>query len=371
MLYNVMRGSLQSWDFKKKLWRVTLAILSVAGFWVVSGCSGESNASHESSLPRVSVTFPQRTTISHSVKLVGHVNPWEQVIAYSKVSGYLESISVDLGTWVKEGEVMAHIYDPETISELERQKADMQAKQEIHVRLQSAAGKSPDMVNQLDVEKAKGEYEASLAAVERLQKFVDYSVIRAPFTGVVTERWVDPGALIQVATSSQSPSARIVKIVKFDTVRIAVDVPSSACPKLKKGRAATVTVQDVPGSEYSGRVSRMSWAIDPTTRTMKAEIDIPNENRELLPGMYCEVEILIDENPAALVVPSKALVVQGKKFSVWTVENDQAQRLPVQVGDDDGIRAEIVGGLTESVPIVVMGQQQLRDGMNVEAVESK
>lgn len=371
MPYHVKNGSLQPWIFKKKLWRVTLAILSVAGSWVASGCSGGSNASNESSLPRVSVTYPERILISHSIKLVGHVTPWEQAIAYSKVSGYLESISVDLGTWVKEGEIMAHIYDPETVSELERQKADMQAKREVHIRLQSAANKSPDMVNQLDVEKAKGEYETSMVAVERLQKFVDYSVIRSPFSGVVTERWVDPGALIQVATSSQSPSARIVKIVKFDTVRIAVDVPSSACPKLKKGQAATVIVQDVPGSEYSGRVSRISWAIDPTTRTMKAEIDIPNKNHKLLPGMYCEVEILIDENPAALVVPSKALVVQGEKFSVWTVENNQAQRLPVKVGDDDGIRAEIVGGLTELVPIVVMGQQQLRDGMNVETVDSK
>ncbi|MCH8992416.1 MAG: efflux RND transporter periplasmic adaptor subunit, partial [Acidobacteria bacterium] len=232
----------------------------------------------------VAVVKPVPGTEGRTVTLVGHVKPWQQAILYSKVAGYLDWIGVDKGSWVKKGELLAMIDDPETRLELERQSAEYDAKKIMYERLQAARAKNADMVSQFEIDRAKGASEAAQAAWERLRRLVAYAEIRAPYAGVITDRWVDPGALIQIAVSSQNPTARIVRIMSFDTVRVAVEIPEPDCPYIEVDLPASVALPESSGETLTGHLARFAWAIDPTTRTMPGEIDVPNADRRLRPG---------------------------------------------------------------------------------------
>lgn len=335
-----------------------------------AGCG--KTTSQEKTFQPISVTTvrPQRSTVSSSVTLVGHVRPWEQAILYSKVAGYLEWIGVDRGSWVKQGEALATIDDPETGKDFKRQKADNKAKKIVYERLLAAIEKNPDMVSQLEIDRAKGDYETSLAGLERLQTLLDFAQIRAPYDGVITDRWVDPGALIQIGTTSQNPSARIVRIMNFDTVRIEVEIPEPDVPHIQQGRQAVVTLPENPEEAFVGQIARYSWAIDPTTRTMAAEVDVPNLDHKLRPGMFATVEIELQSSSEALVLPSEVVVVEGSKRFVWVVTNNMAKRIPIILGNDNGIQVEILEGLDGSEAVVTTGTQMLSEGDEVVVVET-
>ncbi|MBI3872705.1 MAG: efflux RND transporter periplasmic adaptor subunit, partial [candidate division Zixibacteria bacterium] len=260
----------------------------------VLGCHSDENQPRQSEAIRVTTVRPQRTEVVHSLTVVGHAEPNEQAILYAKAAGYLESITADIGSWVKSGQVLAEINDPETRHDWERQRADRDMREQIYQRLSATKDKSPDMVSQLDVDRAKGEYEASAAAEKRLQQMVGNALIRAPFDGVITDRWVDPGALIQLATTSQPASARIARIMNFDTVRFVVEISEKDAIRIAVNSDAIVRFSDIPGKEFPGRVARYAWAVAPTTRTMTAEVDFPNPDHVVRPGMYGKAEITVE-----------------------------------------------------------------------------
>jgi RND family efflux transporter MFP subunit len=221
------------------------------------------------------------------------------------------------------------------------------------------------LVSQLEVDKAKGGYETALATEKHSQQLVDNAMIRAPFDGVVTDRWVDPGSLIQTGTSSQSAGARIARIINIRTIRFAVAIPERDAPSITVGSEAVVRFPDRAGKEYRGRVARYAWTVDPATRTMAAQIEFPNPEYEVRPGMYGTAEITIEKIGDALVVPSEAVLFSGKDRYVWVVDGDRARRVAVEVAKDDGVRAEIRKGLDGSGNIVLSGRQSLRDSAAV------
>ncbi len=330
------------------------------------GFTDSQSQSREAPAIMVETITPERATTKRAVSLVGHIKPWNQTILYSKVSGYLEWVGVDIGSWVTKGEVIARIDDPEMRSDLERLRADAKAKRAVFDRLVSAKENNPDMVSQLDIDRAEGDAETAAAALQRVQQLVEYAQIRAPYNGVITDRWVDPGALIQVATSSQTSSARIVRIMSFDTVRVAVSVPEPDCPLLQRDANAVVSVSELRGREFHGHVARFAWAIDPMSRTMEAEVDVPNPNHTLRPGMFAIVEIALEEPSETVRLPSETILIDGDKRFVWIVRNGQAYRLHVIVEEDNGVYAEISEGLTGSESIVRRGHQGLTEGASVQ-----
>ncbi len=337
----------------------------IAATMVLSYTNAWSQSS-EAALITVETINPERTTTDRTTRLVGHVEPWNQTILYAKVSGYLEWIGVDIGSWVKKGDVVARIDDPEMRSDLERLRADAKAKRAISDRLRAAQRDNPDMVSRLEVDRGEGEAEAAEAALTRTEHLVEYAQITAPYNGVITDRWVDPGALIQVATSSQSSSARIVRIMNFDTVRVTVSVPEPDCPSLRRDAGAVVTVSELPGQQFIGHIARFAWVIDPMSRTMEAEIDVPNPAHVLRPGMFAVVEISLEQPSRALRVPSETILIDGDKRFVWTVRDGQAYRVEITVREDDGVYTEISGGLMGSESIVRRGHQGLTEGASVQ-----
>ncbi|MEW5702034.1 MAG: efflux RND transporter periplasmic adaptor subunit [Candidatus Zixiibacteriota bacterium] len=349
-----------------KILAILIAALSVTSH----GCGRATGDVAKENVVTVATSAPNRENIRQSTKIVGHIEPWEDVIVYSKVGGYLDWIGVDRGSWVKPGELLARVSDPETERELERVTAESRAKKLVYDRLEATREQNPDMVRQLDLDRAKGEHEAAVAAQGRLEQLCSYSEIRAPFAGVVTQRWVDPGALIQIATSSQAPTARIVRMMRIDSLRVVVEVPERDAHYVRQGQTASVRVPDFSDESIEGRVARYSWAIDPMTRTMTAEIDLGNSDRRLLAGMYASVEITLEERPDALLVPSSAIEVTKEQSYVWIVTDGRAARVPVVVGNDDGINSEITGGLAGNELVVTQGRDRLREGIAVSIVEN-
>jgi RND family efflux transporter MFP subunit len=394
---------------------VVLVIVGSVGVWDYLRGSAETRAESPPDAARktlepvsVQVVRPERHDLARSTSIPASVEAFEQTTLYAKTAGYLRWIKVDIGDRVHKGEVIAEIDVPEMVpeykgseaeieratanienarAELERAKAELQLKKITYERLKSIREQEPDVLPQQDVDDAQAQFEVARAMVSvaeskikvatsevgraeaaraRWATLLEYAKIRAPFDGVVTRRYVDPGALIQQA-SSQTNVSPVVTVARVDTLRVFIDVPEPEVLFVKKGNPATITVDSLPGKVFEGTTTRFATALDPKTRTMRTEIDIPNRGGELRPGMYGRVKLTLEHRANALTVPASALIVEGNKVYIFTVVDGKARRTEVQTGFDDGIRVEIIKGLTGSEPFITTGKSAVKDGTPVQA----
>ncbi len=345
-------------------------MLAIGGVLIANRFQAGSDAHrHEvSAIPQVQVEKPQRKSVSTELQLNGDVLPWQQSTLYSKVAGYLKEIRVDLGDWVKQGDVLAFIDDRETEKEYERAVADFHLQEITYNRLQEALPNSPNLVSKQDVDAAKAKYESAKAAMERLKVLVDYATIRTPFAGVITQRFADPGAMIQAANTSMN-AMPIVKIASMDKLRIRVDVPESEVPLVKVGTKAKVSVRELPGQEFEGTVARFGVALEQSTRTMQAEIDLPNSKHTFRPGMFAQVTLHLFAEENALTLPAAALVIEKNQTFVYCVEHNTVKKKPVIIGTDDGVRPVIAQGLTGDELVIVSGRESVVDGAKVNPIQ--
>lgn len=354
----------------------------------------------------VQVALPERKEVTRQVVLAGSVEAFEQATLYAKTSGYLKWIKVDIGDRVSKGEVLAEIDVPEMApeyqgaeaeverarmniengqAELERAKAELELKRITYERLKSIRDQEPDVMPQQQVDEAKAQFDVARAMVSvaeskikvhrsevskaeasraRLATLMEYTKIRAPFSGVIIKRHVDPGALIQHA-SSQTNVSPVVTIASVDTLRVFVDVAEPEVALVKRGNPVTLRVDSLPERVFTGACTRFAGALDPKTRTMRTQIDIPNRDGVLRPGMYASVIFSLGRREDALTVPASALIIEGEKSYVYTVADGKARRVEVRIGSDDGIRVEITKGLTGSEPVVTSGKNSVKDGTPV------
>ncbi len=221
-------------------------------------------------------------------------------------------------------------------------------------------------VAEAGVEMAKAQVHLAETQVDRIETLKAYARITAPFDGIVSRRMVDRGALVQSATSNRS--GPLFPVQKIDSVRIFIDVPEKDVPWVKLGTAARVTPYALVGKPFEGHVARLALSLDAGTRTMRAEIDAENPRRELMHGMYAQVALEIDPHPNALTIPATALLAEGKQQIVYVVRDDMVVRTPVELGLDDGIRVEILDGLSDGDWIVTTGKGLVSPGVRVRAV---
>lgn len=334
--------------------------------------------------PHVETALPIRKTVYRRLKVPGETLPFEQAALHARVPGYLEAIPVDRGSVVKAGDVLARIAVPELENQLEREKAELAAcapaiareeaefawREAIHTRLKDVAAKTPNLVNPEMLDDAVGRYEMAKAerdvtksrepvlraAVAKTQTLIGFAAIKAPFDGVVTERWVDPGQLIQPAIT------KILHLMRTDPVRVRIHVPQSDVPAIRPDSRAKVSFDELPGKSFEVPVARLFWALNPNTKTMAAEVDVKNPEGAIRPGMYAHVLVELDARPDALVLPAGALVVEKKKTFVYIVRGEAAKKTPVVVGIDDGIEFEVREGLRDNDEVIVTGKNLVTDG---------
>lgn len=352
-------------NFTRTLWVIPiLIVLAIIVFAMQKQEKSRPDSKEAASLPRVQVERPVRKSVSSQLQLNGDILPWEQSTLYSKVAGYLKEIRVDKGDWVKHGDTLAVIDDRETEKEYERAVADFRLQEITYERLQEALPQTPNLVSRQDVDVAKAKYESAKATMERLKVLVGYATIRAPFSGVITQRWADPGAMIQAANTSMNSMA-IVKIASMDKLRIRVDVPESEVPLVKVGTKATVTVRELPGQEFDGKVARFGVALEQNTRTMQTEIDLPNPKHVLRPGMFVRVTLQFVDEENALTIPATAIVAEKNQTFVYCVEKNIARKKPIVIGKDDGVHPVIAQGLTGNELVIISGKESVVEGARV------
>jgi RND family efflux transporter MFP subunit len=198
---------------------------------------------------------------------------------------------------------------------------------------------------------------------------LQYTKVYAPFAGTITARFADPGALIQSASASATQAAPLYTIMDLETVRVYVSVPQEAAMLAKPGVEAILDVKEVRGKEFRGTITRTTGALDPATRTLLVEIDMPNAERQLQPGIYVSATLYLQKHEKALAIPPAAIVTGATNSgrSVFTVVEGKAHRVPIRTGLDDGIWVEVVEGLTGDEDIVIVGKAGLTEGQPVRA----
>jgi RND family efflux transporter MFP subunit len=360
---------------KKLILDFALALSSLIASGLLSGCdhsTTEAPSPAASPPPSVQITQPKRGAITRTVTLPAVIRADQYVTLYAKVAGYVKSIKVDRGDAVKEGDSLAEIEAPELLADQTKYLAEVVVAQLDYERLKEAQKKASDLVVPLTVDTAKGKYDIALASMKRNETLLSYTKIIAPFSGTITKRWVDVGALIPAATASSSPqSAAVVTLMDASKVRIEVAVPAPEAPLVKKELEVEITVDELPGKVFKGKVTRFADALDETTRTMATEIQLPNATRELRAGMFATVKLAIDHKADALLIPADALVVEKAKTSVFTFVDGKAKKVPVKVGFEDGKFVEMIEGLTAGETVILTGKLALNDGQSVRMAEAK
>jgi RND family efflux transporter MFP subunit len=263
------------------------------------------------------------------------------------------------------GSVTKKLVD-ETLNQL---KAAEAAQHEAEAAVESA--KAAYAQSEADIEKTRSEETAAAAAINvakaalaKAQAILGYTELKAPFKGVVTQRNVDTGHFTQATRTADARPLFVVS--KSDTVRVCVDVPEMEAAWVDPGDAATVQVQAIRNKKMKAKVTRTSWTLNSTNRSLRTEIDIPNEKHKLRPGMYATVRIVLDERPDALVLPASAVIYTDDEAFCHTVVDGKIDRRPIQLGIHSGGNVEVLEGLKGDETVVVLQAASFKPGQEVE-----
>ncbi|MEX5219906.1 MAG: efflux RND transporter periplasmic adaptor subunit [Nitrospira sp.] len=315
----------------------------------------------------VQVAKPIRRDLVYTITLPANIAPFYQTTLYAKVSGYLKWIGSDKGDAVKKNQVLAVIDAPEVEEQYQQAVSDHKIKKLTYERLAKVWKDSPDVIAKQDVDVAEAAFEGAKHSMEQREVLRAYTKVRAPYDGTITARFADPGALIQVATTSATGAIPLFTIMDLNTVRIYTNVPQDDSGWIIPGRTkASLILKEPADRTFTGTVTRTTLALDPSTRSLLVEVDLPNPDRLLRPGTFAEVALALREIPQALVLPPQAITGGASGQSVYIVDDQgQAKSISIRTGITDGRWVEITSGLSGDEDVVVVGKQKLVDGIPV------
>jgi HlyD family secretion protein len=420
-----LRKQRKHWKWFLLAFVVVLAGLVIYRGWGFTQKRSGSQRAARLEVP-VQVTPVVSKPLTYSVKVTGDIMPLMQVDLFPKVSGYLERIDVHIGDIVKQGQVIAQIdrtdflqkvreieakvaqakaqlseletgtrteelrqaeeavkqaqsrfenakfqhqriealYKREVISKKERDVADMD-----YTVAEAQLASSQQNLKLLREGARQEVREGSQAKLREMEAILEQERTRlqnakivAPFRGEISRKHVDAGALV-------SPSTPLVSLVHTETLKIVANVLERDIPLLKPGMKAKIRVESYPEKVFEGRVEKINSALDLSTRTLQAEIYIPNSGRSLKPGMFANVEVVLLEKPQTLVIPREAVIEAGSEMSVFVVEGKQAVRRPITIGYEQDRMVEVLKGLKEGDHVIIKGQQLIKDGSTIRVIE--
>jgi membrane fusion protein, multidrug efflux system len=367
----------------KLLIGVALLVLLVAGVITFLNRRSEARAlateTEAVAVPNVAVVQPQTEPGNDELVLPGNLQAYIESPIFARTNGYLLRWYKDIGSQVKQGELLASIDTPEVDQELSQARA---SREQINAALGLAKIsadrwtnlRKTDSVSQQEADQQTSGYQqaqANLAAadanVRRLEELESFKRVYAPFSGVLTRRNVDPGALIN---SGAAAGREMFDIARVDPLRVYVSVPQAYAPNIKVGMKADVTLQEFPGQKYLGTVVRTADAIDPTTRTLNTEVDVPNKNGKLLPGSFGQVHFAAGTSVPRITIPVNAMLFRAQGPQVAVVGEDGKVHLrAINIGRDFGATLEILGGIDVSDNIVINPSDSLEEGQKVHVVK--
>ena len=374
---------------------------------LIGGCGSNRNLSgaDAANAPEVPIVKVQRQNLSSQLEIAAEFMPYQEVDVYAKVSGYIRKLYVDWGTHVKQGRELAILEIPELEQQLQQDEANAKkseqdlarAKEEVnraqsaytvahltYTRLADVQKVRPELVAQEEIDISQGkdleasagesaakdalaaseqELAGSKAALARDQALFAYSHITAPFEGVVTQIDAYTGALLPAGTSSNKGDQALCHLSQNNLLRLVIPVPERAVADLHVGESITVRVSSI-NKAFQGKVSLFSDQIDPQTRTMHTEVEVPNPTYEIVPGMYASVEIPLHTVPNALILPIQAVQMSGENHGQVLVvgADNKLQQRDVTLGIQSATEVEIASGLSENETVIFGDQSQYRTG---------
>jgi RND family efflux transporter MFP subunit len=318
--------------------------------------------------PRVRVTQVALAPGVRTVSLPGEVHPWVDSNLYAKVAGYLKEIHVDKGDRVTRGQVIGRLESPEIDQTVLSAKADLELKKVTAQRDHDLLKKG--FIDQQDVDTADSLLKQSQAALEAALTMQTYEILHAPFDGVVTTRYADPGALLPAATSSTTAAQPVIEVSDLSHLRIYVYLGQDDAALVKVGDPVKISMDQRPDVVIDARVARLSQSLDPKTRTMLAEVDLDNRKTNIYPGEFLHATLTMHARPFPQI-PADGLIGKGKNFFVAVIENDKARFVPVETGQDDGLNVLITSGLKGGEMIALNAAADIEDGGPVQPMTNE
>lgn len=368
----------------KMLIGVFLLILVVAGIFTFLNRKRETDAlakeTEAVAVPTVAVVKPQSEASKDQLILPGNLQAFEESPIFARTNGYLLRWNKDIGSKVHKGDLLAVIDTPEVDQELSQARAARdQVKSALGLAKISADRwanlRKTDSVSQQEADQQASNYqqaEANLAAadanVRRLEQLESFKNVYAPFSGVLTRRNVDPGALIN--SGAGVAGKELFDIARVDPLRVFVSVPQAYAPAMKVGTKADITLQEFPQQKFAGTIARTADAIDPATRTLNTEVDVPNKDGKLLPGSFGQVHFATGSSVPRITIPVNAMLFRAEGPQVAVVDNDSKVQLrSITIGQDFGATLEILGGLEVNDQIIINPSDSLENGQKVHVAQ--
>jgi RND family efflux transporter MFP subunit len=389
-----------------------LAVSGVCLLLSASSCARNSEAESRPTapdVPTVAVTKVTTADLSHDLVLTAEFKPYQEVDVMAKVAGYVKEIKVDIGDHVKEGELLATLEVPEMADDLRRDtaavaraEADVKRSQDEQERAQSAHdiahlslqrlsavnekrpgliaqqeiddARSRDLVSEAQISAAKSavasaqqQVDVNKAELAKIHTLMDYTRVTAPFTGVVTKRYADTGSMIQAGTASQTQAMPVIRLSQNSKLRLILPVPESAVPTVHIGQRVQVKVPTL-NRTFQGTVIRFADKVALATRTMDTEVDVENPTLVLIPGMYAEVNLTLQQRDRVLALPVSAVDAEaggGKGRVLYVTPNGRVEQRHIALGLETANRVEVRSGLNEGDMVVLTGRASLETGQEV------
>jgi RND family efflux transporter MFP subunit len=333
-------------------------------------------------VPTVAVIQPKRSAPAQEIVLPASVQAFADAPIYARTNGYLKRWYVDIGSRVRAGQLLAEIDTPEVNQQLRQARADLDTAQ-ANLNLSKITADryqgllKTDSVSKQESDNAAGDYAAKQAAlqsaqanVKRLEELQSFQRIYAPFSGVITARNTDIGALIN-SGSTTGTGNELFHIAQPDKLRVYVSVPQIYSQAAKPGLTADLTLAEFPGRRFEGKLVRTANAIDPTSRTLLVEIAVDNPTGQLFTGSYAEVHFKLPTPASSLILPVNALLFRSEGLRVATVGPDQHVALkPITIGHDFGSEVEVVAGLDGNENVIVNPPDSVVDGETVRIAQT-
>ena len=386
--------------------RMSAACIAAAALGAAS-CARTQASRAPADPPTVAVAAVARGDIAQVLRIAAEFRPFQEIDLHAKVAGYLKTIAVDVGDRVRAGQLVAVLEVPElqddlrqdaasvrrAAEELNRAQADERRAESLHevahlgsTRLAGVMRARANLVAQQDLDEAaardraaeaqvatataaiaaaQGQLEIAKANQNKTETLASYTRIVAPFGGLVTRRYADTGAMIQAGTSSQTQTLPLVRLSQDDTLRLVMPVPESAVSRIHVGAPVQLAVDSL-GRTFRGAVARIAGRLDTDTRTMHVEVDVPNADHALVPGMYATASLALAEATHVLIAPVQAVDRADGGAGVVVVDRDgRVERRAVRVGLEAADRIEIVDGVAEGDLVVVGRHGDLKSGTRV------
>ncbi len=349
------------------------------------GCRSENKAQNKKTetaeAPVTNVFSLKKGRLSSSLQIPGELIPYQQVDLYAKVNSFVKKLYVDVGSEVKEGELLATMDAPELGSQLAGAESNIKSREAIYLASKAnydrltETSKTPGTISPNDLEQAAARKNSDLAQLQsaeaahkEITETQGYLQIRAPFNGVITARNVNPGAY--VGPAGKGSELPLFNLQEQKRLRLVLSVPEAYTEYLNHKDEVSFTVRSMPGHSFKATIKRLSGSIDSRLRSQRVEMDVFNNDIKLLPGMVAEVNLPLPATDSTFIVPKSAVVNSTEAVFVIRVVNNQSQRVEVKTGRDANGMTEIYGNLKEGDLLLITASDEIKNGTALQNVKT-